>query len=789
MKFLLFIPFLLIFNLSLSQVKPEKLSFELKSKMAENKLNDRIELVFVSRNRTIETELAQLKISFEKYFESHYRIRANWDQIIELSKSEHIDYIESGFGNVSLLNDTMRSLNFVNPVHRGDAPLVRSYKGKDVVVGFIDTGIDFTHPDFIDSSGKTRVLFIWDQAADTLVSSRIPSFGYGQVWDSSDINSNACPHDDDVLSHGTNVAGIACGNGGAIDMFEGVAPESDIIVVASDFSSSNWLQNVADGVEYIFAQAESLGKPCVINISAGQYLGSHDGTDLAAMRIDNLIKAKRGRALVAAAGNSGNIPYHLGAVVSSDTGFTWFAYNPNTLLNYGAVYFQLWADTAEFNQVHFSVGANLKSGSFADRGQTSFDVVANRLNVLVRDSIVNNGFVLAYVETYVALQGDKYFMEVHLKQPDSSQYLYRFNTTGYGHFNIWSDSWLGTSHIYKGPLPSVSVYPAIVHYQKPDSLQTIVSSFTCLPSVLTVANYVNKNAYLDYDSVWQTFPVIPGKRAANSSLGPNRRNMVKPDIAASGDYTLTSNRLASIPLHIANNQSNRIAKGGFHKRNGGTSMAAPVVAGTLALMLEQCPESDFNSLKNHLIGAAYQDSFTGAFLPNYAYGYGKTHAYHSLTSQLKKPVVTKISANRLQSSIAETYQWYLGDSMLNGETARTLTVSVDGAYRVEVSDSNRCSSFSDPLDVYLGVEADEDHALPFLAPNPSLNRVVRIVSTEKTYSTFYTLDLAGIQGNTVFTQIVRTGSEIDLTKLKSGVYFYTLTSKKNERITGKLILN
>jgi hypothetical protein len=218
-------------------------------------------------------------------------------------------------------------------------------------------------------------------------------------------------------------------------------------------------------------------------------------------------------------------------------------------------------------------------------------------------------------------------------------------------------------------------------------------------------------------------------------------------------------------------------------------MAAPVVAGTVALMLEQCPESDYVSLKEQLITTAYEDSFTSAFLPNYAYGYGKTHAYHSLIGQLKKPLVTKISANKLQSSYAVTYQWYLGDSILIGETDRTLTVNIDGAYLVEVSDSNRCSSISDPFDVYLGVGFVENHPIPFLAPNPSLSRKVRIVHSEQSNSAFFTLSITGVQGNTVFTQGVTTGSEIDLSTLNSGIYFYTLTSEKNERISGKLILN
>lgn len=51
--------------------------------------------------------------------------------------------------------------------------------------------------------------------------------------------------------------------------------------------------------------------------------------------------------------------------MTTDTTFTWFAYNPNSVLNMGAMYFDLWADTADFNNVSYSVGADKYNGGYA----------------------------------------------------------------------------------------------------------------------------------------------------------------------------------------------------------------------------------------------------------------------------------------------------------------------------------------------------------------------------------------------------------------------------------------
>ena len=99
------------------------------------------------------------------------------------------------------LADSSRAHHFVNEVHSGNAPLGVAYTGRDVIIGVVDQGIDWLHPDFIDANGNTRVLRYWDQAS----SGPTPPapYGYGQEWDSTDINNGTCTSTEEASAHGT----------------------------------------------------------------------------------------------------------------------------------------------------------------------------------------------------------------------------------------------------------------------------------------------------------------------------------------------------------------------------------------------------------------------------------------------------------------------------------------------------------------------------------------------------------------------------------------------------------
>ncbi|MFN3342009.1 MAG: S8 family peptidase [Flavobacteriales bacterium] len=567
----------------------------------------------------------------------------------------------------TILNDTMRVRNNIDSIHQGFSPLVSSFSGRGVLVGIIDTGVDFLHPDFLDSNGRTRILAIWDQSAgfDPVLT---PHYGYGRVWDSTLIMAGQCTQVD-ASAHGSTVAGTTSGNAGATGHHKGIAPESNLLVVKTNFSANNWLQTIADAADWMYHIGDSLGMPVVINASVGTYSGSHDGRDPAARFIDSLIRAKRGRLFVCAAGNSGNSSvygnYHLRQQPGIDTTFSWFQYNASSALGYGAVYFEAFADTADLNLMQFSIGADAHTPVYSYRGRTPFRNVADVGTGILTDTLWNGPNKLAVVDYSLELIQDVYKLSVHLKQPDSSQYLFRFITTGNGTLDVWSASWMGISGMVQpAALPSVGMYSEMVRYTAPDSAQVIVSSFSCLPTVITTANYVGSNAYVDYNGTLQTFPSVVNTISVNSSRGPTRDNRIKPEIAATGDVTMSAGPLASMAW-MRINEPHKVSQDSMHIRNGGTSMAAPVVAGIGALLLEKCPNLRWDEFMDLITQTAKIDAQTSG-TPNITWGYGKIDGFRALSASNYSPqwlgntVFCNGDSSFIQAGNYTEYQWSNG---------------------------------------------------------------------------------------------------------------------------------
>jgi hypothetical protein len=157
----------------------------------------------------------------------------------------------------------------------------------------------------------------------------------------------------------------------------------------------------------------------------------------------------------------------------------------------------------------------------------------------------------------------------------------------------------------------------------------MVSSFTCSPNVITVGEYVNRNFFTDYNGVIQTFPTTVGALADNSSKGPTRDGRIKPELTATGNVTIAAMVLEDVPWFIAN-EPHKLAAGGKHIRSGGTSSAAPVVAGAIALYLQKNPNASIADIRNDFFACTKVDQFTGNSLPNSTWGYGKLDAFGAM---------------------------------------------------------------------------------------------------------------------------------------------------------------
>ncbi len=540
--------------------------------------------------------------------------------------------IEGLWGLGQVLDDKSLENAWVLPVHQGIAPLEQGYDGNGVILAFLDSGIDFRHPDFKNSDGSSRILYLWDQYSVAGGTTPQP-YNYGQEWDAAAIDAGQCGHYPGAnFGHGTNVAGIAAGNALAVNNYLGVAPKADIIAVSIAFNE-NFLANVVDAVSYSFSKAAQLGKPCVINASIGTYMGSHDGYDLPAQLINNLLDEQGGRSFVCAAGNAATLPFHLGYAAEPDSAFTWFKYQAGQ----SQLMFQWWIDKQQASGFYFCIGVD-NTAPFQFLGRTPYYHLPTDFDLtdgfdVAYDTLYYNNNRIGTVTLEVAEQEYTYSCWVSIK-PDVATYYWRFMTRGSGSFDLWSSPiTTGTAEMVTTGLPSSSVFPDINRYRLPDTKKTLVSSFACSDHTITVANYVNRKTYLDFYGNLQIMSDEAGAIALTSSWGPTRDNRQKPDLAAPGNTTLTAGELGFLATTILY-QPFKVALGGLHNRNGGTSMAAPVVAGIAALYLQQHPQATWKQVKDALALTAFSDNYTGNALPDFRWGHGKVHAFAALTTPI-----------------------------------------------------------------------------------------------------------------------------------------------------------
>lgn len=212
------------------------------------------------------------------------------DNIESIAQLKQIEYIEKPKRLFFSMRQGKRA-SCVNEVQNGEFNLT----GKGVLVGIIDSGIDYSHPDFINDDGTTRIFKMWDQTA-LPGGNLLPPKGYniGVEYNREIINEALLAKTmtkryqivpkRDISGHGTAVAGIAAGNGRASGgINSGMAPKSELIIVKlgnpipDSFPKTSELMQALD---YIIKSASQLNIPVAINISFGNTYGSHSGTSL-----------------------------------------------------------------------------------------------------------------------------------------------------------------------------------------------------------------------------------------------------------------------------------------------------------------------------------------------------------------------------------------------------------------------------------------------------------------------------------------------------------------------------
>lgn len=588
---------------------------ELIRKIEDSDPSEKINVLVLTKPQT-EINFSEFQNNWVHYQAGNiYSITTSIQSIKSLARLKNIIRIEYIEHQLQLMGDTCVVRNRIKPIKMGVSPLNQSYDGSGVIIGIIDSGTDFNHPDFKDVNGKSRIKYLWDMTKPLAVNT--PTlFGYGQEWTNTQIDLGQCTHNDLThFGHGTNSSGIAAGNGFSVNRYEGMAPKADLIVVALDFNKPGF--TISDAVQYIISKSLLLNKPLVVNASVGDYYGSHDGTDLEAQMINNLIKNIPGRAMVAACGNGGSSKFHVGYnIAGNDTNFTW--------IKTGGNFIRLaeYSDTNQIKNVKYSIGVT--NPAYNDLGSISFKSFNYALDTIKRDTIYRNSNRIGIVESIASINSfGVYELKITIKA-DSLGYYWSISHAGTGRIDSWDFNY------YTGSLPGLAQYPKIINYKGADTIQSIVSGFQCSNEIIAVGNYINRNRYVDVNNTLQVNSEIPGQLHSSSSTGPTRDNRIKPDITASGATILASSPLAHI-INLKTNAPYVVAQGGYHVTAGGTSSSSPVVAGLAALYFQRNPTATNQQLKQAIIDCSYQDIFTTNQLPDNKWGYGKLDGFATMT--------------------------------------------------------------------------------------------------------------------------------------------------------------
>lgn len=197
--------------------------------------------------------------------------------------------------------------------------------GRGVLIGIVDSGVDYRHPAFLTADGKSRILRLWDQSIPGN-----PPEGYatGTEYTNEEINEalslsvqegRRLVPSEDGSGHGTAVLGVAAGSDfsrGAVN--RGVAYESDLLVVKMGIPRQDSFPRTTElmqGVDYLVRQAIRLGRPIALNLSFGNNYGSHRGDSLLETYLDN-VSGMGKNVICVGMGNNGNDALHTGGKLS-----------------------------------------------------------------------------------------------------------------------------------------------------------------------------------------------------------------------------------------------------------------------------------------------------------------------------------------------------------------------------------------------------------------------------------------------------------------------------------------
>lgn len=566
---------------------------------------DRIEGYLLLSEEHDTEELQAMGVVINSDFNPLFTVSLPIAKLNEVLALSYVERFEMGHP-VQPATTTARSKVGVNSVHNGEAGLPQGYTGKNTVIGIVDIGIQYNHVNFYNQDRThTRVKRVWNQNATGGSSTRPAGYNYGREYSTEEAIISA-KYDKTNATHGTHVAGIAAGSTDFKNYY-GVAPDADIILVSVNQKYST---SIVDGAKYCFDNAG--GKPCVVNLSWGTHIGPHDGTSLEDMAIDAMVGEKR--IIVGSAGNEGSDLVHCGANLT-DADTVRFILEQDQYSNNQAVC-DMWGEEGQTYEIRFC------------------KLDANN-NIDSRSEVISTATPIAKTITF---NGSSIQISTEVNPRNNKGNIY-----------IWSRG--GDSKICVEVVGTPGMVHAWLHYGS--FLTNVPNGFTAGDNSYSVGEIGGTaNRIITVGSMNSTGTPLNGI-SSFSSRGPSADGRIKPDVLAPGSV-LTS----SVNSYVIKSGSDMAQASGYtfyqtesfkdekhaYGRMQGTSMAAPFMAGVIALWMENARFLTPEMAKDIIMKTSTSDSYTGT-TPNNNAGYGKVNALAGMLKSLTYSSVEEIEAS------------------------------------------------------------------------------------------------------------------------------------------------
>lgn len=487
--------------------------------------------------------------------------------------------------------------------------------GKDIIIGFTDWGFDYTHPVFYDTSmTRYRVLRAWDQFKKE--GPAPAGFDYGREYvGEAQLLAAQCDTFNvyQYAYHGTHVASIAAG-AGAGTPYRGVAPEADLLFATFLVDE----QAVVDAFQWMYNVAQQEGKRLVINMSWGlYYIDNYTGTGKIGQKMEEL--SQQGVVFVTSAGNNGDVNFHIDQDFDSDNGIDTL----RTIVNFAG------GSSYQYGQSITMTNSPNTTFSFA------LKLLTNTYQPLTMTPFYHTADSSGYFESYMVYETDTIHYTVEIDQEDLNnhrpevrvrvkkpQSIYRIGlhvTAPSGYFHAWNVIEL-TNDV--GNWGGSFVGPSSLPGWKSGNPHFGLGAPANVECAIAVAAHKSKVVTPNY--------IIGGEIASFSSYGPTIDYQTKPEISAPGN-----NIVAALSSYTDTYTGSYVRKIEFQGREyqfvslSGTSMASPLAAGVVALMLEANRWLTPEQVKEVLTETARNDEFTAESGVE-RFGYGKVDAYHAV---------------------------------------------------------------------------------------------------------------------------------------------------------------